>query len=169
MNKVFSLFLCGFLILGVAGCSSENEIKEKDNKVTTSGDVDSDNEIKDEVIEEEKYDQIIHCDLDIAGAEGSLASEDDGSYFEYYIKDEKLVKYIRFKVIPDKFDDEMIDKYVDSLKSEGWKNVTRKDRNVIITVESSSDTPEDNNPLTRSVDSVLEDLNDIEGFICYQK
>lgn len=169
MKKIFYFLLCTFLLVGITGCDNEKETKEKDNKVTTSGDVDSNNEIKDEVIEEEQYDQIIHCDLDIAGAEGSLASEDDGSYFEYYIKDEKLVKYIRFKVIPDKFDDEMIDKYVDSLKSEGWKNVIRKDRNVIITAESSSDTPEDNNPLARSVNSVLEDLNDIEGFICYQK
>lgn len=169
MKRLLYIFILFFLLVGITGCSNENEIEEKDNKKEILNDGESNDQTKNETIVEKKYDQIIHCDLDIAGAEGSLASEDDGSYFEYYIKDEKLVKYIRFKVIPDKFDDEMIDKYVDSLKSEGWKNVIRKDRNVIITAESSSDTPEDNNPLARSVNSVLEDLNDIEGFICYQK
>ena len=92
MKKIFYFLLCTFLLVGITGCGNDNK-SDKNNSLNDS--VNENNKIDDgSIIKEEKYDQIIHCDL----TQFMRADETEGTYFEYFIKDEKVVKYIRFKV-----------------------------------------------------------------------
>ena len=120
MKKIICLLICAFLVLGVTGCGNDEKSTKDNESLNSSGKNDDIPSINNEL--NENYDKIIHCDLE-TGISGSRRDETEGSYYEYYIKDGRLVKYIRYRVLPSEWDDSFIKKYVDSLKDEGWKNI----------------------------------------------
>lgn len=153
MKRIICFLICVFLMLGVTACSND-EKSTKDNESANSNKINDDIHDNDNGLNE-NYDKIIHCDLE-TGVPGSRRDETEGSYYEYYIKNDRLVKYIRYRVLPSEWDDSFVKKYVDALKDEGWKKIEIDDHNLILTIESTSDVPEDNNPLDGSLTSILE-------------
>lgn len=153
MKRIICLLICVFLFLGMTACSSNEKSTRDKESVNSSQKNETIHSNDNGVIE--KYDKIIHCDLE-TGIPGSRRDETEGSYYEYYIKNERLVKYIRYRVLPSEWDDSFIKEYINGLKDDGWKKIEIDDHNLILTIESTSDVPEDNNPLDGSLTSILE-------------
>lgn len=160
MKKILGLIICGVLVLGVTGCGNNNKSNNMndnlDNKVETKEELNNSNETTSEE-NNESYDKVIHCDIP-AGTAGTRADEDKGSYYEYYIKSDKLVKYVRYRVLPEQYASR-INEYVSNLKNQGYKNVEKSGKTVTIIIESKEDAPEDNNPLYYSINSLEENTN----------
>ncbi|MBQ8659503.1 MAG: hypothetical protein IJ475_01530 [Bacilli bacterium] len=168
MKRILSLIICGVLVLGITGCGNNDSISDRNDNSSSNNDNIQENVNNESNNQQsnETYDKIIHCDLE-TGIQGSRVDEAEGSYYEYYFKDEKLVKYIRFKVLPSEWDEATIKEYLDHMSNEGWKNVKRTGKNVVLTIESAEDAPEDNNPLNGSISSLEEDTSDDPN--CYIK
>lgn len=149
MKKILSLIVCGVLVLGVTACGNNESIEDKKENNSLN------DNIQDNVNNEQSsgtYDKIIHCDIP-TGTAGARADEAKGSYFEYYIKDNKIVKYERFRVLTSEYANR-IDEYITHLKNNGWKQIDKVGNNIKITVEYPQDAPEDNNPLNIQIDEV---------------
>lgn len=149
MKRILGLIICGVLVLGITGCGNDESMEDKKENNSLN------DNIQDNVNNEQSsgtYDKIIHCDIP-AGTAGTRADEAKGSYFEYYIKDNKIVKYERFRVLTSEYANR-IDEYITHLKNNGWKQIDKVGNNIKITVEYPQDAPEDNNPLNIQIDEV---------------
>ncbi len=154
MKKIFSLVLCGLLMLSITGCGNNDSISDRNDNSSSNNDNMQENVNNESNNQQsnETYDKIIHCDIP-TGTAGTRADEAKGSYFEYYIKDNKIVKYERFRVLTSEYANR-IDEYITHLKNNGWKQIDKVGNNIKITVEYPQDAPEDNNPLNIQIDEV---------------